>query len=132
MHLHVFEQFIELINDHHADELGSFMTVDHILIDAHGNKITGKENVIDGWKMYFAMFPDYWIEINERLEKDNIVFGFGTASATHAGHIAGDSNNFFKIPAAFRAIIEGEKINVWQVYSDTKIPFEIIERNKAK
>ena len=129
MHIHVFESFVALINDHNADEMGSLMTPDHAFIDAHGNKIAGKENMIEGWRQYFKMFPDYWIAIHEVTEKEDTVYGFGTASGTFAGHIAGEPHNFFKIPAAFRAEVTGEKIKVWQVYADTKIPFEIIAKN---
>ncbi|MFI5171240.1 MAG: nuclear transport factor 2 family protein [Chitinophagales bacterium] len=130
MYLHVFEEFVELINDHDAEGLASLMSGDHKFIDAAGNTFSGKENMVEGWKMYFKTFPDYWIEIETVTEKENEVYGFGWVSATHSGHISGDSNNFFKIPAAFRALIEGEKVKIWQVYADTKLPFDIIEKNK--
>ncbi len=129
MKKHVFTGFVELINNHDAHEMSSMMTDDHTFIDAHGNRISGKDMMTEGWKQYFSMFPDYWIEIDEVIEASDIVFGFGTASATYTGHISGDAHNFFKIPAAFKAIIDGEKIKVWQVYADTKLPFDIITRN---
>ena len=132
MYLHVFEEFVDVINDHDVEGLASLMTNDHKFIDAAGNTFSGKENMKDGWKMYFKSFPDYWIEIERITEKDDEVFGFGWASGTHAGHITGDQNHYFKIPAAFRAQIAGEKVKLWQVYADTKLPSSIIEKNTDK
>ncbi len=130
MYKHVFDDFIVLINDHNAEELASYMTDDHKFIDAQGNQMQGKEVMVESWKQYFKMFPDYWISIEEIIEREHIIYGFGTASGTYAGHISGDANNFWKLPVAFRAAIEGEKVKIWQVYADTKIPYEIIEKNR--
>ncbi len=63
------------------------------------------------------------------MERGNIVYGFGHTSGTYTGHMAGEPHNFWRLPTAFRAVINEEKIEVWQVYADTKIPFEIIQRN---
>lgn len=87
--------------------------------------------MMEEWQMHFKIFPDYWIEIEAVTEKENEVFAFGWISATHSGHISGDSNHYFKIPAAFRAYMEGEKVKIWQLYADTKIPFAIIDKNKV-
>lgn len=129
MHIRTFEDFIGLINNHDAEELGSMMSDDHLFTDAQGISLHGKEAVVAAWKRYFKMFPDYWITITEIVEQDNRVYGVGTASGTYAGFISGDVNNFFRIPAAFRAEITGEKIRSWQVFADTQIPYEIIKRN---
>ncbi len=89
MHIHVFEQFIVLINNHVAHDLASLITDNHTFIDAQGAKTSGKKDIIEGWKQYFKMFPDYWITIHEVMERENVVYGFGHASATYTGHIAG-------------------------------------------
>lgn len=43
MFLHVFEEFVEIINDHDAEGLASLMTLDHKFIDSAGNTFSGKK-----------------------------------------------------------------------------------------
>ncbi len=70
-----------------------------------------------GWGRYFELFPDYYIEIEQILNKGDLAVAFGSAGA-------GTGEKAWKIPAAWRAIVRDGKIKLWQVYADTKIQFE--------
>jgi hypothetical protein len=80
-----------------------------------------------GWQGYFKWFPDYKLELGEVYRQGNIVTAFGFAEGSYKGDT--DAANHWKIPVAIRAVVDGDKVKQWQVYADTKIPFDII--NKA-
>jgi ketosteroid isomerase-like protein len=109
--------FAAAINSHDLEKIASLMSDDHTFVDAHGNKMTGKERMKTGWGSYFQLFPDYSIEIEEILSKGNLVMAYGYAGA-------GRGEKAWKIPVAWRAIVQDGKIKLWQVYADTKIQFE--------
>jgi len=100
------------------------MSDDHTFIDAHGNEMTGKETMKAGWGTYFQLFPDYYVEIEEILTIGPLALPYG-----HAG--AGVREKAWKIPAAWRAIVQNGKIRLWQVYADTKIQLESIRSQTA-
>ncbi len=120
-------KFAEAINNHNTDSIAGLMTEDHTFIDAHGNKAEGKKTMKAGWEGYFKWFPDYKIEIVEIFEDGNSIAALGYASGTFDGKDR--DKNYWKLPAAWRVIVENEKIKLWQVYADTKIPFDIIEKS---
>ena len=103
------------------------MADDHKFIDAHGNEIIGKDKMKAGWAGYFQWFPDYKIEITEILSNDAMIAAFGYAGGTFKG--AGNEN-YWRLPASWKIIVSDDKIKLWQVYADTKIPFDIISKNK--
>ena len=117
--------FIEQINTHNVDRLVSLLTDDHIFIDAHGNKVVGKKKMKAGWIGYFDWFPDYHIEVEHTYESGESVGIFGYASGSFRGM---NDNKRWRLPSSWHVIVERDKIKLWQVYADTKIPFDIIER----
>lgn len=121
--------FTDRINAHDADGLGELMSDDHRFIDALGNEVQGKEKMVPGWRGYFEWFPDYLIEVNEVFagetsagEQIFAMFGFA------GGSFKGNSDASWRIPAAWKAIVKDGRVAVWQVFADTKIQFEMIER----
>lgn len=52
-------EFMERINQHDAYKLAELMTEDHVFIDSLGHSVKGRENMLAGWRQYFAMCPDY-------------------------------------------------------------------------
>ena len=117
--------FIRQINAHNVDGLAQLMSNNHTFIDAHGNEVRGKEKMIAGWRGYFEWFPVYAIEVNEIFENGDTFAMFGFAG----GSFKGKSESSWRLPAAWKAIVKDSRIALWQVFADTKIPFEIIERN---
>ena len=109
--------FAAAINSRDVNQIAVVMSDDHTFIDAHGNEMMGKETMKAGWTRYFAFFPDYYIEIHQILSEGNLAIAYGYAGA-------GSGDKAWKIPAAWRAITKDGKIKLWQVYADTKIPFE--------
>jgi len=117
--------FIACINAHDVEGLGALMSDGHTFIDAHGNQVSGKEKMIAGWRGYFEWFPDYYIEVTEVFEEEDKLALFGFAGGTFKNK-EGES---WRLPAAWKAIVKDGRVSLWQVYADTKIPFEVIERN---
>ena len=117
MSLKAITEFTAAINSHDPDKIAAMMSDDHTFIDAHGNKMAGKETMKAGWVGYFQLFPDYCIEIEEILTKGDVAMAYGYAGA-------GKGEKAWKIHAAWRAIVRDGKIKLWQVYADTKIQFE--------
>lgn len=106
------------------------MTDDHKFVDAHGNEIVGKDKMKANWMQYFQWFPDYKIEITDIFINDDTVAVFGFASGTFKGIKTDNNANYWRLPASWKAIVSDNKIKLWQVYTDTKIPFDIAEKNK--
>jgi hypothetical protein len=50
------------------------------------------------------------------------MFGFA------GGSFKGNPDAKWRLPAAWKAIVKDGRIALWQVFADTKIPFEVIER----
>jgi ketosteroid isomerase-like protein len=122
-------EFVDAINCANVDKMVALMTTDHLFIDSQDNKMEGKDNLRQAWIGYFALFPDYKIEINEILEKDSLICMFGYASGTYKNLIGEDNRNRWRIPAAWRAIVTDDHIKNWQVYCDNIIVMDIINRN---
>lgn len=114
------QEFAKAISQHDVEKLATLMTDDHKFIDSQGNELVGKERMKQGWKDYFQFFPDYKIEITEIFEKGETVAMFG---------FAGEQK--WRLPVAWKAIVQDGKIKVWQVFADTRIPFEMIDKKSG-
>lgn len=121
--------FVKAVNSHQLNKITELMTEDHTFINSHGKKVQGKGNMKKAWKGYFEFFPDYTIEITEIIEDQETIGLFGRASGTYHNKETNDGANSFTLPCAWKAIVEEDKISHWQVYSDTKVPYDIIEKN---
>jgi ketosteroid isomerase-like protein len=129
MHKKTVLAFIDSINAHDVDGITGFLSDDHVFIDAQDNEYTGKQRMGESWVEYFSLFPDYTIEVENVLERENMVAIFGYASATYKG-LTAESANFWRLPAAWKGVVEKDKIKVWQVYADYALILDIIEKNK--
>lgn len=125
----IIYDFVNAINEHNVDKICLLMTEDHKFIDSQGNVAQGKEQMKKGWIGYFQLFPDYKIEITEIFLNGNTIAAFGFASGTFQG-LSDKKENYWHLPASWKAITKDGKIQLWQVYADSKIPFDIINENK--
>jgi ketosteroid isomerase-like protein len=116
--------FVDAINVRAPDALAELMSADHTFIDPHGNEVVGREKMLAGWRGYFEWFPDYEIEVVQIFENGEEFGLFGYAG----GSFKGNPERSWRLPAAWKAVVKGQRVTLWQVYADTKIPFEIIER----
>lgn len=118
--------FIDAINAHDTGRIRALMTEDHLFIDAYGPRQT-KAEMAEGWPGYFAWFPDYRIEAAKFFSNGDAVVVFGFASGTYHGEAGANSENRWRLPVAWRAVARDGKARVWQVYCDSKIPFEFMD-----
>ena len=130
MNTNIVLDFIAAINNADIDKICGLMTDDHLFIDSRDNRETGRENMKKAWIGYFALFPDYRIEINEILEKDPLICLVGYASGTYRNLKNAINSNHWRIPAAWATIVEKDKIKVWQVFADNSIVLNIINKNE--
>jgi len=127
----IIHNFIEAINEHNVDKICALMTDDHTFIDSQGNEAVGKEKMRAGWIGYFQLFPDYKIEITNMFLDGDTIAAFSFASGTFQG-LSDRKENYWRLPAAWKAIAKNGKIHVWQVYADSKIPYDIINKSKRQ
>jgi ketosteroid isomerase-like protein len=118
--------FIDAINEHHVSLICSFITEDHQFIDSQGNETIGKENIRSGWIGYFQLFPDYTIEVTDIFVHGDTVAAFGFAGGTYQSV----AENSWRLPASWKAVVKNGKIQLWQVYADSKIPYDVISKAK--
>jgi ketosteroid isomerase-like protein len=120
----LIRDFAKAISSQNVAAIYRLMTPDHTFIDAHGNEIASAEVMKTGWAGYFELFPDYHIEFTHIFENGNMYAAFGFAGGTYKGK----KGKSWRLPAAWKVVVENNKIKLWQVYADTKIPFELMER----
>jgi ketosteroid isomerase-like protein len=124
-------EFVKQINNHNSKEIAKLLSDDHCFVDAYGQGMTGKAEMEKAWDLYFAWFPDYVISISEIIIGKHCVAMFGFASGTYKGSKNETNSSYWRLPAAWKVIVEDDKIKHWQVYCDTKIPSDIMERNNT-
>lgn len=107
--------FVQAINRQDVGALAALMTPEHQFTDSLGNAVRGREKMRAGWRGYFAMVPDYTLEINEAFVRDSVVLLLGTAGGTYA-----PTGQRWQTPAALRARIEDDQVAEWRVYADNE------------
>jgi ketosteroid isomerase-like protein len=115
--------FIACINAHDAHGIVALCTRDHCFIDSLGARLSGLAEVEAAWRGYFALFPDYRIQVDAVISAGELVLSSGWASATLRG-----SGPSWRLPAAWRATVAGDRIAEWQVYADNKPVYEMLQQ----
>jgi ketosteroid isomerase-like protein len=119
----VAEQFVAAIDAHDVERLASLMTSDHRFIDSLGVVVEGRDAVREGWKFYFAMVPDYKLDISRYFVADagaTEVVLVGVASGSYQSKGIRRPNSSWSTPAALRAVVRNNQIAEWQVYADNE------------
>jgi putative acetyltransferase len=129
MYTKVILDFVDAINHADIDKMIGLMTDDHVFVDSRDNRSTGKDYLKQAWKYYFDLFPDYTIEITGMLQNKSLFCMYGYASGTYKNLKDTENSNYWRIPAAWNALIEDNRIKSWQVYADNGIVFDIVNRN---
>jgi ketosteroid isomerase-like protein len=119
----VFLLFVAAINRRDVEALAALMAEIHLFVDSAGNRAEGSQRMKAGWSAYFAMCPDYWIHIDQWIEKDGTVLAVGEAGGTIDG-------TEWRVPAAWKAVIEEGKVAEWRVFADIKPVYEIVARRQ--
>jgi ketosteroid isomerase-like protein len=113
--------FVARINAHDPAEIAGMCTVDHVFIDSLGSRLSGRERLKQAWTGYFALLPDYHIEVESAASRGTLGLACGFASATHAV-----SQKTWRIPASWRAVAKDQQIAEWQFYADNKPVYELL------
>jgi ketosteroid isomerase-like protein len=123
--------FVEAINSKQIAKLSELMISNHIFVDADGTEVSGQERMTKGWLDYFAMVPDFQIEVKEVFSRDNTVLFCGTATGTFAKDGVLYPENHWAVPAAWRAVVENGRVAVWQLYVNPEPMRKILNRLSA-
>jgi ketosteroid isomerase-like protein len=118
--IQVVLKFEELINSRRPESISALMTSDGEFIDSMGNRIQGAERLRIAWAAYFKMVPDYSISHSDIFAQGNTVAVFGSAQGTFSKDGQLTKENYWKTPAAWRAVVKDGRISVWQVYADNE------------
>lgn len=124
-------QFEHAINSRNPDAICAFMSSDGEFIDSLGSVLEGAEKLRAAWAGYFKIFPDYSISHTEIFAEGNTVAIFGAAQGTTAAEGEIKKENFWKTPAAWRAVVRDDKIAVWQVYADNEPARAVMRKRTA-
>ena len=128
--IRIVQTFNNAINEGNVELLSSLMTEDHTFIDASGAAHSGVKEMTEGWKDFFHIFPDYKNNFENILQDGNLVVALGTACGTYNGNRGLIPENRIKWTAAWKAIVENDKIKLWQVYADWSEGIKIIEEDQ--
>lgn len=123
----VVQQFISCINNHNVEGITELLTSNHQFTDGLGTVFKGKVTLREGWTQYFKTFPDYHMEIEKILDQANVVGIFGHAVGTYSNPSSksprtnrNKMKKSWKIPAAWRAVVQDGLVSEWQVYTDNE------------
>jgi ketosteroid isomerase-like protein len=128
--INVVLKFEQAINSRGVDAVCALLTPDTVLIDSLGNRVEGVDKMHTAWAGYFKMVPDYAISHAEIFANGDTVVVIGSAQGTFSKDGTVAKENFWKTPAAWRAVVRKEKIAVWQVFADNE-PIRAIMRKYA-
>jgi ketosteroid isomerase-like protein len=123
-------KFEQLINSRDAAAVCSLLTSDSVFIDSLGNRMEGAAKMRPAWEGYFKMVPDYTISHSEIFGNGDTVAMFGSAQGAFSKDGQIKKDDFWKTPAAWRAIVKGGRIALWQVFADNE-PVRAIMRRYA-
>lgn len=118
--LEVAMDFIKRINSGNVDAICDLMTDGHIFQDALGDRFIGREKMRQGWGTYFKIVAQYQIHADEFFQTDERLAIFGSASGIYAGNGPASPDNFWEVPAAWRAVISDGRVAEWRVYADNQ------------
>jgi ketosteroid isomerase-like protein len=125
--IEVVLKFEQLINSRNPDAVCGLLTEDSVFIDSLGNRVACLESQRKAWAGYFKMVPDYSISHAEIFANGETVAVFGSAQGSFSKDGQTKKEDFWKTPAAWRAVIRDDKIALWQVFADNE-PIRAIMR----
>lgn len=116
----VAQAFVRAINRQDVEAIAKLMTEGHRFVDSLGGVCEGREKMRAAWLAYFRMFPDYEIAVEETYCDGPVVVMLGVAQGTLVRDGERKPENFWTVPAAFRAYVEDGLIAEWRVYADNE------------
>jgi uncharacterized protein (TIGR02246 family) len=120
--------FVNAINHRDVERLCRLMTDDHLFVDTGGAKYRGRETMRSGWPGYFSIVPDYTIEVQEAVADGPVVIVVGTACGTYSPDGNLDPADRWSTPGAWRTVVAGGHVAIWQVFADNEPIRQIMRR----
>jgi uncharacterized protein (TIGR02246 family) len=120
--------FVDAINRRDLELLCRLMTDDHLFVDSGEAQYRGRETMRSGWLAYFTMVPDYTIEVQEVVADGPVVIVVGTARGTYSADGKLDPADRWSTPAAWRAVVVGERVASRQVFADNEPIRQLMRR----
>ena len=114
------EALVAAINGGHAERVANAMSPDAVFVDSLGHRVEGRQALTDGWRAYFGLFPDYRIEVDAILTDGQEALLHGRARGTLHRDGRAVEGGGWEVPAAWRAVSDGRRVALWQVYADTR------------
>ncbi len=124
----IVKDFVNAINRGDVELISRMMSVNHRFIDGMGEVIQGSEHMKQSWTAYLKIMPDYHIEIREVYGSGRTIIILGETSGTYTTDGNMKPENFWKVPAAWRAVVLGDRIQEWQVFADNEPVRQIMKR----
>jgi ketosteroid isomerase-like protein len=104
-------RFNDYINNRDLDGLSSMMTGDHTFIDSSNDVHAGKVLMVEGWREFFDLYPDYQNHFTSVKSHGNLVIMLGYSTCSNEPALEG--------PAIWTARIADQQVREWRVYEDT-------------
>lgn len=122
-------EFMDRINQRDPDKVAELMTEDHLFIDSLGQTMRGREAMRKGWRAYYSFCPDYWVSHEDIFASGNTVAVFGAAGGTIGANGKLPAENKWQTPAAWRAVVERDRVKEWRVFADNKPVYDIMAKS---
>ncbi|NIN72607.1 MAG: hypothetical protein GTO46_11940 [Gemmatimonadetes bacterium] len=84
----------------------------------------------EGWRGYCAMVPDYRIDVEETIVSGDVIVLLGTASGTCAVDGELELENRWETPAAWKAVVRGDRVAEWRVWADLEPIRAVIRKHE--
>ena len=102
-------RFNERINARDLEGLSNMMTEDHLFIDSENDIDEGKEVMTEGWRNFFANYPDYRNIFPQVFVRENLVIMVGYSTCSY---------DPLDGPAIWTVMVHNGLISEWRVYKD--------------
>ncbi|KPJ87543.1 MAG: hypothetical protein AMS18_14480 [Gemmatimonas sp. SG8_17] len=120
--------FVEAINSKDVEQLANLMTANHKFIDGDGSEHGEKDQMEAGWKEHFELIPDLTLSISDYFEENDTAVLLGWSSGTIIQNGELKPENSWRVPSAWRVVVESGKVAVWQLYANQCVLHEIYNR----
>jgi ketosteroid isomerase-like protein len=108
-------RFVECINRGDVQGLAELMADDHIFIDLSGEEHRGREALIEDWRSYFSLCPQYMIHLAEAYILGHTVVLIGRTTGSHTGQPRREE---FQGTLIWVAETQQDKLIRWQLLED--------------